>query len=137
MKVLLLLLVSLIMVACGGGGSEAVAPTPVPAYGPILVLTPWNGGVRISSSHKDDGYTLRLVIMPEKGQETVILPEGYMIPQRVVIMGTLGTQQGKEYSVLIGPGKLPVARVVTLPLEEEVHIGPLLEGTTQVIFSAP
>lgn len=141
----LLLVVSLMvvaMVACGGSGEQVVAPsstatpivvpTPVPVHGPILVLTPWNGGVRMLASHLGDTYILERVVPQEKGQETVVLPEGYSVPHRVMIRG-----MGKEYTVLVGPGKLPTARVVTVPLEEEMRIGPLLEGTTQVIFSAP
>ena len=66
----------------------------------------------------------------------VALPNGYRVPQRIEIVGVRGEVNGKSFLVLFGPGELPVSpdRVIRIPLTEEIRVGPLREGLTQILF---
>jgi hypothetical protein len=135
----ILVLVSLLVVSVIGCGSPPISipsptSTPTPIIGPIVVVIPFGPSVSVVRGNDEVGYDLKRV--SADSARGVTLPDGYRVPRRIEITGTKGLVYGKNFLVLFGPGDLPVIpdRIIRQPLTEEIRIGPLREGLTQVLF---
>lgn len=137
-KLFLVLVPVFLLVVAAGCSTMPTTLTPVltttPIVGPIVVVVPFGPSVSVIGMDADVGYSLvRISADTARG---VSLPNGYRVPQRIEVRGTKGWANGKHFSLLFGPGELPMSpdRIIRIPLTEEIRIGPLREGLTQVLF---
>ena len=112
--------------------------TSSPEAGPILVLQPGAEGDGIFGARVEwEGMQGLYELSHGNTPTDVVLPEGYYLPKHLTIreVVTVG-EPGRLYTIIIGPTELDVSpgRQIETGLFEEIRVGPLKPGTTQVVF---